>query len=503
MPRNPAHEPPADPLISGRLFGALLILAAGAVYALLLAAVVVVGVRAAAWMLDTVPQGPLGARHSASGAHTERTTLQSAKSTLPFKDYILNAADMVASVVLLPDPPVPGNQRKDLVPAALSKASAFQVRQIDAATPFEYSAAPECGGNRGGALLVHGLTDTPFLMREVAARLTRAPSCLHVRGLLLPGHGTRPGDLLDVEWGHWRDAVAYGISSFRGTARELYLVGFSTGGALALYHALHQDRLPVLSGKEVALKGLILLSPAIEVKSMWAPLAALHKIYSWIPIWRNGKWDDLANDLDYAKYESFAKNAGWQIYLLTRELENAAGKRQLAVPALVAVGAGDTTIETCGTLRFFSQRIKADGSKLILYREPGARDENMKSCSDLIREAGEKVLVREIRGGQVLDMAHISVPTSPENPHYGRIGDHAVCVHYDNGHPKKSNAAKYAVCRASAASGIPSTSPLNVWYGELTDENLGKGVLRRLSYNPRFEELAGEIQQFVARTRGR
>ena len=57
---------------------------------------------------------------------------------------------------------------------------------------------------RGGALLIHGLTDSPYSMRALAARL-------HAQGyytlsLRMQGHGTVPGGLVNVDVGRlgWR-----------------------------------------------------------------------------------------------------------------------------------------------------------------------------------------------------------------------------------------------------------------------------------------------------------
>src|SRR5262249_26865700 len=109
---------------------------------------------------------------------------------------------------------------------------------LDMRSPFELM--PTCSDEAAtplprGVLLIHGLTDSPFLVRDIAESLRR--QCLLVRAILLPGHGTVPGDLLEVRYEDWVEAARYGLESFRGQVTDLYLGGFSTGGTLAIYHA--------------------------------------------------------------------------------------------------------------------------------------------------------------------------------------------------------------------------------------------------------------------------
>src|SRR5262245_30682114 len=53
---------------------------------------------------------------------------------------------------------------------------------------------------RGGVLLVHGLTDSPYMMRGLAELFYQHG--FYVLALRLPGHGTAPAGLVDV---HWQD----------------------------------------------------------------------------------------------------------------------------------------------------------------------------------------------------------------------------------------------------------------------------------------------------------
>ena len=135
-------------------------------------------------------------------------------------------------------------------------------RVLDMRSPYQLS--PEAGtcqsgegNNAKGFLLVHGLTDSPYLLRKVGESLAAAYPCALVRGLLSPGHGTIPGDLLNVRVQQWLTTIEFGINSFAGKVDELHVVGYSNGRALAL-NFLDNNRL------ENSVTSLILLSPGLE-----------------------------------------------------------------------------------------------------------------------------------------------------------------------------------------------------------------------------------------------
>ena len=150
-----------------------------------------------------------------------------------------------------------------------------------------------------GALLLHGLLDCPFSLRETANHLSQQG--VHCRSILLPGHGTRPEHLLTVSYHDWLQAVRYGIESFAKTVDRLYIVGYSTGAALAIYHALQLSNIA----------GLVLLAPAIKIKEYISVLLTQKPIMHW---GSNHKlWVFKTEETDYVKYHSMCLNAALQV----------------------------------------------------------------------------------------------------------------------------------------------------------------------------------------------
>src|SRR5262249_50854380 len=128
---------------------------------------------------------------------------------------------------------------------------------VETNSPFELLPPRHIPGNKikYGALLVHGLFDSPFLMRDIGTFLQSHG--ILARAILLPGHGIVPGNLLNVDYKDWIQTVNYGIATLEKDVEHIFLVGFSTGASLSLYHALQNPKIA----------GLLLASPAIKIRS--------------------------------------------------------------------------------------------------------------------------------------------------------------------------------------------------------------------------------------------
>ena len=88
---------------------------------------------------------------------------------------------------------------------------------------------------RGAVLMLHGLLDSPYSMRPLAATLH--DEGFWVVGLRIPGHGTAPAGLLDIGWQDLAAAIrlaAADLARKAGRDRPLFLVGPSLGAALAV-----------------------------------------------------------------------------------------------------------------------------------------------------------------------------------------------------------------------------------------------------------------------------
>jgi carboxylesterase len=113
-----------------------------------------------------------------------------------------------------------------------------------------------------GVVLVHGFTGSPAAMRPWAEFLNAHG--YSVRVPLLPGHGTTPADLNNVEWQAWPAKVKSEITELQKHCSQVFVAGLSMGGGTTLNVAAQL-------GDE--LSGLILVNPMIYVKGISPALA--------------------------------------------------------------------------------------------------------------------------------------------------------------------------------------------------------------------------------------
>ncbi len=80
--------------------------------------------------------------------------------------------------------------------------------------------------------MIHGFTAAPKEMRLLGEFLNqRGHTCLGIR---LTGHGTNPEAMIRSRYTDWIASVEDGYHLLRGVSQEIFLVGLSMGGALAL-----------------------------------------------------------------------------------------------------------------------------------------------------------------------------------------------------------------------------------------------------------------------------
>jgi len=112
---------------------------------------------------------------------------------------------------------------------------------------------PGSGADGAGvsALLIHGLTGTPYEMRYLGERL--AERSVRVRGVRLAGHAGMPEELGPVSYDNWYESVVNGLEELRQYGEPVVVVGLSMGAVLSA-------RLAADQGESVA--GLAMLAPA-------------------------------------------------------------------------------------------------------------------------------------------------------------------------------------------------------------------------------------------------
>src|SRR5208337_1067330 len=101
------------------------------------------------------------------------------------------------------------------------------------------------------ALLIHGLTGTPYEMRYLGEQL--AARGVRVRGVKLAGHAGTPEELGAAGYDNWYESVVNGLEELRQYGEPSVAIGLSAGAVLAARLAADQGE---------AIAGLAMLAPA-------------------------------------------------------------------------------------------------------------------------------------------------------------------------------------------------------------------------------------------------
>jgi alpha-beta hydrolase superfamily lysophospholipase len=276
--------------------------------------------------------------------------------------------------------------REDELFADVSREMAARMGRRDPAVPNRYitgsvssPARQAFDGNRtfervpadvrAGALLIHGLTDSPYSLHAMADQL--AGQGVYALALRMPGHGTVPAALTATSWEDWMAAVRMGMRHVRGRIgadAPIYLVGYSNGGALAVKYALDAIQTPELPKPA----RIVLLSPMIGV-SPFARFSWMMSLFGWVPYFEQSRWLDVLPEYLPFKYTSFPVNAGRQTYRLTTALSNQlaaaaeTGQIRQLPPILTFQSLVDTTVRTDAVVHELYDRLDNRDSELVLF----------------------------------------------------------------------------------------------------------------------------------------
>lgn len=321
---------------------------------------------------------------------------------------------------------------------------------INANAPSEFR---QKSSARHGILLIHGLTSSPMGMSSLQDYFGSRHYL--VRTLLLPGHGTRPGDLLEVTYQDWLESCRFALKTLREEVEHITVIAFSAGSALALY----------LSLTEASIDSLVLLAPALSLKNPLSSICA-QLLQPFSQYFSKANWPILKKEDDYAKYQSIPLNAICQVTKLMKVINGI--QHPLKLPLYMVSTIDDETISHQQAINFFLKQPNPL-NRGIIY----TANSDIQLPPSLTRRSS--YFPQE----KILDFSHISLAISPQHPHYGKNGDFADFSHYN---PKK-RPQKYQAHL--------------VHLGSLSKKNLNKYLIQRLSYNSDFDYLAADIERFL------
>ena len=365
---------------------------------------------------------------------------------------------------------------------------------------------------RGGALLIHGLTDAPYSMRAVADVLSREWRVLAVAAHAgARHHPVGPGSI-----------VVEGLARRRPDGRP------SREGQHSSGYAAHPRRLfqwrragpEVCTSRRSEREGdprPAKLHPAVADDRRHARRAAglVDQPARLVPYFEKANWLDVLPEYNPFKYNSFPANAGFQTASLTRALQadldrmTSSGRLDGVPPMLTFQSIVDATVSTPAVVNLLYDRLPRNGSELVLFdvnhvsginvfvqarRSIAGRSPVRSAAAVVSARAGDQQLDRDARRGCADDRT-------------GRHGRRAQSSSVSRGLPKCSRSPTSPFHFRPTIRSTASTGPTTIAgllpigrlspRGERAVLTVGTDTLMRLSSNPFFPFVAERVRTVI------
>jgi len=208
------------------------------------------------------------------------------------------------------------------------------------------------GDSRVALLFIHGFTASPSELYPVAELLHELCAC-SISGLLLPGHGSRPEDLNLCRWQDWFTAVKTALLGLQEEYAEVFAVGLSMGGLLALYSGLHVPGIRGVSS---------INAPVFQRSTLTTALAPLIRIFrSYWPKQEQGRQQQLEAEGRFA-YDCFPLQAFQSMMELRNQVVRELG--DLKVPVLIMQSQNDEVVKS-ESGRYLAAQLRHREARLV------------------------------------------------------------------------------------------------------------------------------------------
>ncbi len=265
------------------------------------------------------------------------------------------------------DQSIGGSDSKELIETAIQNPAPFLLE-------------PQSNPSQHGVLLIHGLLASPAEVRPFGEFLVEAGYT--VLGIRLKGHGTTPLELASVGKNEWYQSVKHGYDILSGLVEHVHLVGFSTGGALALLLAAEQpEKVSSVAAVCVPLK---FQNPNMMLISL---LHGVNRFTQWVAT-KDAIKAFVLHDTEHPdiNYRHVPVSALYELRQLIDELEKKL--KHVLCPVALLQAQNDPIVDPSSALRLYEQLTTADATLIqipadkhgILYTNTGQVWERIKDC---------------------------------------------------------------------------------------------------------------------------
>ncbi|MFO8037365.1 MAG: alpha/beta fold hydrolase [Anaerolineales bacterium] len=220
---------------------------------------------------------------------------------------------------------------------------------VPTAPPFFYP------GGSTGCLLIHGFTGSPKEMQPLGEYLSKQGYT--ALGIRLFAHATSPDDMNRARWQDWVASVDDGWYLLQESVDEVFIIGLSMGGVLALYETPH---LPVVGTVTLSTPYQLIQDPRIPLmKYFWRLLPFVSKGES--------DWQDPDQTEQHFSYDAYPSRAIYELVQLLDEMQKTLP--QIHVPVLLMHSKDDLTVPPENMVEIYEHLGTPEDQKEMVYIE--------------------------------------------------------------------------------------------------------------------------------------
>ncbi len=298
-------------------------------------------------------------------------------------------------------------------------------------------------------LLVHGLSDSPYSFSDIAISLQKQG--FYVQTLLLPGHGSKPQDLMLPSYFDWQGIVDHYADLLKQDFEQVWLGGYSTGANLVTIHTI----------QNTGVDGLMLFSPGFQ-----SNVPVIEKFARVVSVFVDGYEREETN---LAKYSSASMNGAIAYSDSAAMVRELLEDNTVTVPTLIAISEYDSAVDSSFVKSAYLKHFNNPKNKLVWYgnsdtsHNPDKRHNSVQALSMQLDEA------------RISTGSHMSTLYAPDNPYYGAAGEFRKCsIKFKKQTPSRCNNKE------------------EIWYAAWGYKEEGKRH-GKLTWNPYYSELEQEM----------